>query len=137
MSNLSFPLSELEKEISFKTSRSGGKGGQNVNKVSTKVELNFDIGASKHLTDDQKKMLATKLKGRINKEGILQVIVQSERSQLKNKELATQKFRELIIAGFKKRKKRIATKMPASVKENILIQKKKQSEKKANRRIRE
>ena len=86
----------LESEITFKTSRSGGSGGQHVNKVSTKVELDFDVVNSKILTDEQKDIITNKLAARITVEGILQVICQTERSQLRNKIAAIAKFHELI-----------------------------------------
>jgi len=70
-----------ESEIYFKTSRSSGSGGQNVNKVSTKVELNFDVIKSKLLTQEQKQIIFSKLGSRINKEGVLKVIVQETSSQ--------------------------------------------------------
>ena len=78
----------LETEFSFKTSRSGGAGGQHVNKVSTKVELDFNIAESKSLTDEQKEFLLEKLGSKLTNDGILQIISQSERSQLGNKKLS-------------------------------------------------
>ena len=103
-------------ELTFKTSRSGGKGGQNVNKVSSKVELNFDVFNSTLIDNEQKRTILQKLDKRINKEGILQIIVQSERSQLLNKQIAIQKFYELIRKSFVQQKKRIATKPGIKIK---------------------
>lgn len=118
----------LESEITFKTSRSGGSGGQHVNKVSTKVELDFDISASRILTDEQKTILVEKLANRLTNEGILQIISQSERSQLRNKKVVLDKFHELIQAAFKVHKKRKPTKIPKAVKEKRLLNKKMKAE---------
>jgi ribosome-associated protein len=78
-------IPDLTSEIVFQTSRSGGPGGQNVNKVSTKVELYFDINASSSLNDWQKQRLFEKLANKISQEGVLRLVCQTERSQLKNK----------------------------------------------------
>ena len=121
-------------EFSFKTSRSSGKGGQNVNKVSSKVELNFDVLNSILLNPTQKDILFKKLNKRINKEGILQLIIQSERSQLLNKQIAIKKFYELLAKSFIQKKKRIATKLSAAVKAKRLKKKKMKSEKKELRK---
>lgn len=118
----------LETELQFKTSRSGGSGGQHVNKVSTKVELDFDIAASRILNEDQKALLLEKLASRITNEGVLQIVSQSERSQLRNKKAALDKFQELLLDAFKVQKKRKPTKTPKAVKEKRLLAKKMKSE---------
>ena len=114
----------LDVEITYKTSRSGGAGGQHVNKVSTKVELIFNVSASKILDDVQKELIAEKLNKRLDSEGVLHVIVQSERSQLRNKKIALEKFHELILLCFVVQKKRKPSKVPRAVKEKRLLNKK-------------
>lgn len=122
--NIDFLLSEL----TFKTSRSGGSGGQNVNKVSTKVLLEFDVLNSKFLDEEQKSIIQKKIGNKINSEGILQVVSQSERTQLKNKKVVLDKFKLLISNSFLVRKERKATKIPNAVKEKRLSDKRIKSE---------
>ena len=124
---------KLLKEVSFKTSRSGGKGGQNVNKVSSKVELNFEIQTSNLFTDSQKLLLSEKLSNRINSEGILQVITEEERSQYFNKERSVQKLIALIKLALHQPKPRKATRPKRSVIEKRLKSKQLNSVKKINR----
>lgn len=129
------PLSgrDFSSEFRFVTSRSSGPGGQNVNKVSTKVELRFDIPGSILLTDDEKEILQTLLQNKINTEGILITVSQSERSQLKNKEKAVAKFYSLLKKALTPKKKRKPSKPTLASKEKRLEEKKQTAEKKARR----
>ena len=124
---------DLSPEISFQTARSGGKGGQNVNKVETMVEGYFEVAASRLLTEQQKAMVFQKLANRINASGVLLVKSQEERSQLGNKQRVLEKINELVSAAITPKKARIATRPGKAVKERRLTQKKQQSERKQNR----
>ena len=122
-------------EISFRTSRSGGPGGQNVNKVETKVEILFDANNSPSLTDIQRSIILERLKGRIDSSGILRVTAQRSRSQFQNKEFAVERFVELLRNALKPRKARIETKPTRLAKAKRLLAKRRQSEKKQSRKI--
>src|SRR5215831_19192203 len=108
MTGISIP----EDELRFDASRSGGPGGQNVNKVSSRVTLTFDVNASAVLSDDQKHILIQKLAGRINKEGVLRVVSQRTRSQELNRSDATERFSELIRQALTPQRRRIKTRVP-------------------------
>lgn len=132
--SMEFPVKDLLKEIRFKTSRSGGKGGQNVNKVSSKVELNLNISASLLFNDEQKQILLQKLANRINSEGILQIITEEERSQLLNKQKSLVKLQQLIKNALNQPAVRKATKPKRSAIESRLKAKHMNALKKISRR---
>jgi ribosome-associated protein len=129
MEGISIP----ENELSFAASRSGGPGGQNVNKVSTKITLSFDVDRSAALSDDQKRRIAEKLATRINNDGILQVVSQRTRSQEMNRADAVERFAELLRKALTPRRARFKTRLPRAAKEQRLQEKKKRSVKKQAR----
>jgi len=106
----------FEKEFTFSTSRSSGPGGQNVNKVSTKVELRFSLISTSIFSEEEKQMIFTKLKNKITKDGELVLVSQSERTQLMNKIVVTEKFYDLISKSLTVQKKRRSTKPTLSSK---------------------
>jgi ribosome-associated protein len=121
-------------ELQFKAVRSSGPGGQNVNKVSSKVVLTFDLRNSKALTEEEKELLIHKLSKRLTSEQILILNCDEDRSQLKNKTIVTKRFLELINTSLIVPKKRKATKIPRSVIEKRIKAKRNLSEIKQNRR---
>jgi len=128
-------LTGLEKEVLYRTSRSGGAGGQNVNKVSTKVELLFDVNASAVLTDRRKTIILEKLSNRITSEGILALKCDETRSQLANKEIVFTRFINLVKTALTPVKKRRPTKPSRSSVRKRLDSKKKHSQKKSDRKF--
>jgi ribosome-associated protein len=126
---------DFSAEFQFSASRSSGPGGQNVNKVSTKMELRFHVASSALLTEDEKLLVAEKLSSRINAAGELVLVSQTERSQLQNKEKVTEKFYLLLTRALTPRKERKPTKPSRASKEERLEAKRQLSEKKERRRL--
>ena len=124
----------LGAELVFTTSRSGGPGGQNVNKVNSKVTLHFDLANSSVLTSEEKSTISDKLSAKITREGILILTAQEKRSQLENKEAVIHKFDKLMARAFEKRKARKATKPSKSSVQERINKKKVLAEKKKWRR---
>jgi ribosome-associated protein len=128
--HIEIPIDELE----FRFSRSSGPGGQNVNRLETKVELRFDILRSPSLGEEDQRLLLERLKGRIGKDGCVRITAQDSRSQWKNKELAIDRFITLLDKHLKRTTPRTATKPTYSSREQRLTGKKNISRKKDSRR---
>lgn len=124
----------LLSELKFKAVRSSGAGGQNVNKVSSKVVLSFDLANSLGLTQEEKELLLTKISTKLTQENILILTSEEDRSQLKNKEVVVKKFLKVIENGLKIPKQRKETKIPRAVKEKRLQEKKSTASIKENRK---
>jgi len=121
-------------ELNFKAVRSSGAGGQNVNKVSSKIVLSFDLEASQALSDDEKTLLKENLSTRLTSENILILNCDEDRSQLKNKEIVVKRFLELVKKGLYVPKVRKATKVPKAVIKKRIKDKKNISDLKQSRR---
>ena len=117
-------------EIIIKATRSSGKGGQNVNKVSSRIQLFYDVLNSNGISDEERKLILHKLKNKLSEQGILQIDVQEDRSQLANKKIAFNKLEDLLINALKKTKKRIKTSVSPGARKKRLTGKKIQGEKK-------
>ena len=130
---MNFSKDDLLPFIQFKTSRSGGSGGQNVNKVSTKVELLFDFSKATSFTEEEKDIISKKLHSRIQSDNLIQVVSQEDRSQLKNKQIALNKLCFLIEYALKMQKPRKPTKPGKKAVQRRLDSKRNQALKKMNR----
>ena len=127
-------IEKITSELSFKAVRSSGAGGQNVNKVSSKVVLSFDLAHSQALTDEEKLLVETKLSSRLTTDAVLILNCDEDRSQFRNKEIVTTRFLELIKNALLVPKERKPTKIPKSVIRKRIKDKKNVSEVKKNRR---
>lgn len=129
-------MRNFTKELTYKTSRSSGAGGQNVNKVETAVTVLWKVADTEFFSNEEIELISEKLKNRINQDGILQLTVSESRTQLQNKKIATDKILELVEKSLYKPKPRKATKPSKRQIEKRIMAKKQISEKKENRRFR-
>ena len=127
--DLAIPLAEIR----YRATRSGGPGGQHVNTSSTKIELEFDVAGSAALTDAQRSRIQERLANRIDGDGVLRLSSSGSRSQLQNREDATERLARLLGDALKERKRRRKTKVPRRTKEARLKEKKKRAEVKKKR----
>lgn len=127
-------ISDIQLELKYKAVRSSGAGGQNVNKVSSKVVLSFDLKSSQALSEEEKALLETKLASRLTLDSILILNCDEDRSQLKNKAIVTKRFLDIITAGLHIPKIRKATKIPKAVIRKRIKDKKNVSDIKKNRK---
>ena len=128
--NVSIPMSELR----FRFARSSGPGGQHVNRSATQVELLFDVANSPSLNETQRQRVLRKLKSRIDKEGILHLVSQESRSQLRNREEVVKRFQELMREALRTPKRRLPTRPTPASQERRLREKRRRSEIKRSRR---
>ena len=126
-------LSIPDEEVAFVTSRSGGPGGQNVNKLETRVTLRFDLGGSASLSEEQKARLRERLATRITKAGILQVSAQRHRTQAANREAAVERFAELLRESLREEAPRKKTRPSRAAKARRLEAKRRHSQRKRER----
>jgi len=134
MENLNLTERNFSPEFNFQASRSRGAGGQNVNKVNSRVELFFHVENSQCLSDEEKVRILEKLKNRISGEGYLLISCETERSQYRNKELCVEKFFEILTQALKVQKKRVGTKPTFASRKKRIVEKKLRSDKKTFRK---
>ena len=124
-----------EGDLAFATSRSSGPGGQNVNKVSTRVTLHFNVEESPQLSPQQRELLRRRLPGRISKDGVLRVVSQRHRAQLANREAVVERFARLLREALLEAPERIPVAVPERVKEKRLEEKRRRSRLKRERAV--
>jgi len=129
--SLKIPITELQ----FRTSRSGGHGGQNVNKLETRVELLLDVAQSSYIPDHLRRRLLNNLSSKLDSRSVLRIVAQDSRSQWKNKQLAIARLTALLKSALKVRRKRISTKPTATARESRLRMKKARGETKRLRKV--
>jgi ribosome-associated protein len=127
-------IQKIIQELKYKAVRSSGAGGQNVNKVSSKVILSFDLKNSQALSEEEKALLSINISSRLTADLVLILNCDEDRSQLKNKEIVTKRFLEIVKKGLQVAKERKATKIPKSVIRKRIKDKKNVSQLKQNRR---
>ena len=127
-------FSDLLKEVKYKSVRSSGSGGQNVNKVATKVQLYWDVLNSEFFDEEDKEKIQLYFSNRMNSKGVLILSCDETRSQLRNKTTVTERFIEELKESLIEEKERIPTKIPKAVKQKRLKNKRRNSEKKTNRK---
>jgi ribosome-associated protein len=131
-------LEDLEipdEELEFATSRSSGPGGQNVNKVNTRVTVLFDVDRSAALSEDQRGLLHERLGGRIGRAGVLRVVSQRHRTQLANRDAAVERLAELLRDALTEQPERVPVKVPAAVRERRLEEKRRRGSLKRGRAL--
>lgn len=122
-----------DEEVSFATSRSGGPGGQNVNKLETRVTVRFDVGVSPSLSEEQRQRLRERLATRITRAGVFHVTSQKHRTQAENKEAAVARFAELMAEALREEAPRKPTRVPKAARRRRLDEKRRQSQRKRDR----
>ncbi len=124
-----------EGELTYTTSRSGGPGGQNVNKVSTRVTLLFDVAGTPSLSERQKALVRERLAGRVNREGVMRVVSQRHRSQLANREAAIERFARLMREALTESPERVPVNVPQSLDRKRLEEKRRRGRLKQERAV--